>query len=79
MEMSACCLPEQAGHLEVLQGRWSKTDLLVEGPDSGDVVVNATCGEAVGEVSDVQAHSGDVCIEEVEMVVITELDERLCL
>ena len=33
--------------------------------------------EVAGEVSDVQAHGGDVWIEEVEMVVITELDERL--
>ena len=32
----------------------------------------------MSEVSDVQAHSGDVWIEEVEMVVITELYEGLC-
>ena len=33
----------------------------------------------VSEVSDVQAHSGDVWIEEVEVVVIAELYEGLCL
>ena len=72
--------PEQAGHLEGLQGCWSEIHLLVGGPDSGHVVVNAACGlEAAGDASDVQAHSGDVWSEEAEMVVITKLDERLCL
>ena len=33
----------------------------------------------MSEVSDVQAQCGDVWIKEVEMVVITELDEGLCL
>ena len=32
---------EQTGHLVGLQGRWSTTDFLVEGPDSGDVIANA--------------------------------------
>ena len=41
MEMSAAM--EQAGHLEGLQSRWSETYFLVEGPDSGYVVANATC------------------------------------
>ena len=71
---------EQAGHLEGLQGCWSETYILVEGPDSGDVVVNATCRqEAAREMSDVQAHSGNIWIEKVEVVVITELYDRLCL
>ena len=30
-------------------------------------------------MSDVQAHGGDIWIEEVEVVVITELYEGLCL
>ena len=34
---------EQTGHLVVLQGHWSATYLLVEGPDSGDVIVNTPC------------------------------------
>ena len=33
----------------------------------------------VSEVSDVQAHSGDVCIADGEVVVITYLYEGLCL
>ena len=33
----------------------------------------------MGEVSDVQAHSGDIWIEEVEVVVIAELYEGLGL
>ena len=50
----------------------------MEGPDSGHVVANAACGRGVvDEVSDVQAHDGDIWIEVVEMVVITELGERL--
>ena len=52
----------------------------MEGPDSGDVVANATCRrEAVSELSDVQEHGGDIWIEEAEMVVITELYEGFCL
>ena len=52
----------------------------MEGPDSGDVVVNATCRrEMVSEMSDGQVHSGDICIKEVEVVVMTELYEELCL
>ena len=44
----------------------------MQGPDSGHVVVNAACRlQVVGEVSDVQAHGGDVWIKEAEMVVIT--------
>ena len=35
--------PEQAGHLEGLQGCWRETHLLVEGPDSRNIVANATC------------------------------------
>ena len=34
---------EQTGHLVGLQTRWIVIDFLVEGPDSGDVIVNATC------------------------------------
>ena len=30
-------------------------------------------------MGDVQAHGGDIWIEGAEVVVITELDERLCL
>ena len=71
MEMSAA---------QSKQGHWSETHFLLDGPDSRNVVVNTTCRqEDVGEVSDVQAHGGDIWIEEAEMVVITELDERLCL
>ena len=41
------------------------THLLVEGPDSEWVVVNAACGrEAVREVGDVQAHGGDIWVKE---------------
>ena len=34
---------EQTGHLVGLQGGWSLTYLLVEGPDSGDVIANTLC------------------------------------
>ena len=52
----------------------------MEGLDSGDVIANTICRrKPVGEVSDVQAHSGDVWIEEVEVVVIAELYEGLGL
>ena len=52
----------------------------MEGTDSGQVVANAACsGDVVGEVGDVQAHIGDIWIKEAEVVVIAELDERLCL
>ena len=45
----------------------------MKGTDSGQVVANAAgSGEAVGKVGDVPAHSGDVKIEEVEVVVIAE-------
>ena len=72
--------PEQAGHLEGLQCCWSETYFLVEGPDSRDIAVNAMCRqEVVSEVNDVQAHAGDIWIKEAEVVVITELYERLCL
>ena len=33
----------------------------------------------MGEVGDVQAHGGDIWIDEVEAVVIAELYEGLCL
>ena len=53
--------------MEGLQGCWSETQLLVEGPDSGHAVVNAACRrEAVGDVSDEQAHGGDIWIDEAE-------------
>ena len=65
---------------EGLQGRWRETYFFVEGPDFGDEVANATRRrEVVSEVSDVQAHGGDVWIKEAEVVVITELYEGLCL
>ena len=52
----------------------------MEGPDSGDVVANAMCRrEMASGVSDVQAQSGDIWIEEVEVVVIVELYDGLCL
>ena len=66
--------------MEGLQGHWSETYFLVEGPDSRDVVVNATCRrKTASEMSDVQLHGGDIWIKEVEVVVITELYEGLCL
>ena len=72
--------PEKTGHLVGLQGCWSATYFLVGGPDSRNVVANATCGrETASEVGDIQAQSGDVWIKEAEVVVITELDEGLCL
>ena len=50
----------------------------MEGPDAGDVIANTPCRrKQVGEVSDVQANSGNVWIEEVE--VITEPYEGLRL
>ena len=50
----------------------------MEGPDSGHVVANAVCRrEVASEVSDEQAHGGDVWTDEAEMVIITELDESL--
>ena len=53
--------PEQAGHLEGFQDGWSETHLLVEHPDSGDIVASAACNREKGsEVGDVQAHGGDV-------------------
>ena len=56
------------------------THLLVEGPDSGRIVANDACGrEVAGDVGDVQVHGEDVWIEELEVEVIVELDERLCL
>ena len=56
------------------------TYFLVEGPDSGDIVVNAMCQrEMMSEVSDVHAQSGGVWIEEAEVVVIAELYEGLSL
>ena len=71
---------EQTGHLVGLQGRWSVAYLLVEGPNYGDIIANATCRQKpVGEVTDVQAHSGDVWIKEVKVVVIAELYEQLGL
>ena len=71
---------EQTGHLVGLQSRWSTAYLLVEGPDSGDVVANTPHRQKlVGEVGDVQACGGDVWIKEVESVVIAELYEGLCL
>ena len=52
----------------------------MEGPDSGHIVANAACGrEVVGEVDDEQAHGGDIWTDEAEMIMITELDEDLCL
>ena len=70
---------EMSGHLDGLQGQWSETPFLVERPDSGDIVACAACGrEMAGEVGDVQA-DGDVWIREVEVGVIAEVDERLCL
>ena len=48
---------EQTGHLVGLQGHWNVTYLLVEGPDSGDVIANAMSRrKPVVEVGDVQAH-----------------------
>ena len=71
---------EQTGHLVGLQSCWSAAHLLVEGADSGDVIANTPRQrKPVGEVDDVQAHGGDVWIEEVEAVVIVELYEGLCL
>ena len=52
---------EQTGHLVGLQGCRSATYFLMEGPDTGYIVVNATCQrEMVSEVIDVQAQSGDI-------------------
>ena len=52
----------------------------MEGPDSGDVVVNAMCRqEMASEMCDVQAHSGYIWIEEAKVVVIAERYEGLCL
>ena len=52
----------------------------MEGPDSGNIVANASCRQEVaGEVGDQQSHGGDVWIDEVEVVVITKLYESLCL
>ena len=52
----------------------------MENTDSRNVVVNAMCRrEAASEMSDVQAHGGDIWIEKAVMVVITELYEGLCL
>ena len=35
--------------------------------------------ELIGEVGDVQAHCGRIWINEAEIIVITELDECLCV
>ena len=52
--------------------------MLVKGRDSGDVIANTLCRrKPVGEVGDVQAHGGDVWIDEMEVVVIAELYEGL--
>ena len=66
--------------MEGLQGSWSETELLVEGPDYRHVVVNAACRrEVLGEVCDDEAHSGSIWLNEAEMVVVKELDESLYL
>ena len=63
-----------------LQGSWSETQFLVEGPDFGHIVAYAACRrKVVGEVDDEQAHSGNVWIDEAEMIMIAELHEGLCL
>ena len=74
------CQQPRASMTPGLQGSWSETLLLMEGPGSRHIVANVACGwEVVGEVGDVQPHGGDIWIEEVKVVVIAELDERLCL
>ena len=49
----------------------------MEGPDSGHVVANTVYGREV--VGDEQAHSEGIWIDEAEMIMITELDEGMCL
>ena len=52
----------------------------MEGPDSGDVVVNTACKrETVGEVGDEQAYGGSIWLDGAEMIMVVELDESLCL
>ena len=52
----------------------------MESPDSRHIVANAAYRrEGAGDVGDVQIHGGDIWIEEAEVLVIAELDERLCL
>ena len=64
--MGGCCMGGICmAMLEGLQGSWSETQLLVESPDSGHVVTNATCRrEAMGEVGDEQAHCGSIWLNE---------------
>ena len=59
---------------------WSETQLPVKGTDSGHILANTVCGrEVVGEVGDVQAYCEGIWFDEVEMIMIAELDESLCL
>ena len=52
----------------------------MESPDTRHIVMNvAYRREAVGGVGDEQTHSGDICINETEMILIAKLDQSLCL